>query len=137
MKTSAPCAYCGCRDCPIIGGDTPFIPFSDLHRVRTHNKKAGVPETKPFRLIDPAGVDRTRETQFVLCVMEWWMMESGETPAPEGMTLQGFMHGFIAGANTDLRAMAMPMISMAEVERWAHNHAFIAWATAQKEKDAR
>lgn len=104
----------------IIGGDTPFVPFSEAARVFPQGHR-------PLQIaVD--GQEATRVTFVAMCAMMRRLTINGECPLrPGDPPLDEFMRQFIAGANHDLRAAGLgPLISIAEVERLSEHPQIVA-----------
>ena len=96
----------------ILGGDTPFVPASEAYRV------LGADHRPLAMKVD--GKEATRDMHLVMCAMMWNIAK--EKPMPD-MPHDEFMRQYIAGANHDLRAMGLPMLSITEVRRVANTDA--------------
>lgn len=112
----------------IVGGDTPFVPFSEADRM--------LPKGHRPLAIEIDGKPATRELNVAICAMTWRMIEDEPDKSHlEGLTHRQFMEQFIAGANHDMRALGVgPLLSMAEVEGLANHPAIVAAVRERRPK---
>ena len=111
-------------DDPIIGGDTPFVPFSEAYR-------AFGPDHKVLRM-EVEGQEATRAMQQAICAIQW-RIEEQEPSRPKDMPHREFMRQFVAGANHDLRALGIePLLSIQEIEHLSNHETIIAACEAGK-----
>lgn len=93
----------------IIGGNTPFVPASEVPFVKE------IRDTQPLDVVIE-GKDETRTTA---CVMLAYLQRRARGQFGKPAELRDFVKGALAAANTDLRATGRgPLISYAEVDEF-------------------
>lgn len=112
-------------DDPILGGETPFVSFSDGARFFG-------PGHKPMR-VEVKGVEATRDVFLMMCAMMRRLLLNGQlAQRPGDPPLDEFMREYIAGANHDLRAAGLhPLISIAEVVALSEHPKIVAACAAK------
>jgi hypothetical protein len=114
----------------IVGGDTPFVQASD-------GPRAFGADHRPLKM-EVDGKEATRAMHLTMCALQRQMLVSGEIKLhPDDPPIDEFMRQFIAGANHDLRLVGLPMLSIAEVNRYSELPEIIAACKAKPEGQPR